>query len=59
MLRDNFKPNKNIVVLLFRLRIIQDTLLFFVLLLTPAFLGWEDSLENGLATHSSILGLPW
>ena len=22
------------------------------------FLGWEDSLEKGLATHSSILGLP-
>ena len=26
---------------------------------TPAgFLGWEDVLEKGLATHSSILGLP-
>ena len=23
------------------------------------FLGWEDSLEKGQATHSSILGLPW
>ena len=22
------------------------------------FLGWEDALEKGLATHSSILGLP-
>ena len=22
-------------------------------------LGWEDSLEKGKATHSSILGLPW
>ena len=22
------------------------------------FLGWEDSLEKGQATHSSILGLP-
>ena len=22
------------------------------------FLGWEDPLEKGLATHSSILGLP-
>ena len=22
------------------------------------FLGWEDPLEEGLATHSSILGLP-
>ena len=23
------------------------------------FLGQEDPLEKGLATHSSILGLPW
>ena len=23
------------------------------------FLGREDPLENGMATHSSILGLPW
>ena len=23
------------------------------------FPGWEDSLEDGMATHSSILGLPW
>ena len=23
------------------------------------FLGWEDLLEKGKATHSSILGLPW
>ena len=23
------------------------------------FLGWEDPLGKGLATHSSILGLPW
>ena len=23
------------------------------------FLGWEDSLEKDMATHSSILGLPW
>ena len=23
------------------------------------FLGWEDPLEEGMATHSSILGLPW
>ena len=22
-------------------------------------LGWEDPLEKGQATHSSILGLPW
>ena len=22
-------------------------------------LGWEDPLEKGMATHSSILGLPW
>jgi len=22
-------------------------------------LGWEDPLEKGEATHSSILGLPW
>ena len=22
------------------------------------FLGWEDLLEKGMATHSSILGLP-
>ena len=21
--------------------------------------GWEDPLEEGMATHSSILGLPW
>ena len=27
---------------------------------TPVwFLGWEDPLEKGLATHPSILGLPW
>ena len=27
---------------------------------TPVrFLGWEDPLEKGYATHSSILGLPW
>ena len=26
---------------------------------TPAgFLGWEDPVEKGLATYSSILGLP-
>ena len=26
---------------------------------TPVrFLGWEDPLEKGYATHSSILGLP-
>ena len=23
------------------------------------FLGWEDPLEKGWATHSSVLGLPW
>ena len=23
------------------------------------FLGWQDLLEKGLATHPSILGLPW
>ena len=23
------------------------------------FLGWEDPLEKGKATHSSILRLPW
>ena len=23
------------------------------------FLGWEDPLEEGKATHSCILGLPW
>ena len=23
------------------------------------FLGWEDPLEKGKATHSSIPGLPW
>ena len=23
------------------------------------FLGWEDHLEKGMATHSSILGLTW
>ena len=23
------------------------------------FLGWEDPLEKGYATHSSILGFPW
>ena len=23
------------------------------------FLGWEDPLEKGQATHSNILGLPW
>ena len=22
-------------------------------------LDWEDPLEKGMATHSSILGLPW
>ena len=22
-------------------------------------LGWEDPLEKGMASHSSILGLPW
>ena len=22
-------------------------------------LGWDDPLEKGKATHSSILGLPW
>ena len=22
-------------------------------------LGWEDPLEKEMATHSSILGLPW
>ena len=22
-------------------------------------LGWEDLLDKGYATHSSILGLPW
>ena len=22
-------------------------------------LGWEDPLEKGMATHSSIVGLPW
>ena len=27
---------------------------------TPVqFLGWEDPLEKGWATHSSILGIPW
>ena len=27
---------------------------------TPVgFLGWEDPLEKGEATHSGILGLPW
>ena len=27
---------------------------------TPVrFLGWEEPLEKGSATHSSILGLPW
>ena len=27
---------------------------------TPGqFLGWEDPLEKGWATHSSILGFPW
>ena len=27
---------------------------------TPVqFLGWEDPLEKGMPTHSSILGLPW
>ena len=93
--RDNFKPNKNIVVLLFRLRIIQNVLLFFVLptdsylpglgrfpgeglsypfqyswaslvaqmVKNPSamqgtwvrFLDWEEPLEKGMATHSSIL----
>ena len=23
------------------------------------FLGWEDPLEKGMVTHSSILELPW
>ena len=23
------------------------------------FLGWEDPLEKGQASHCSILGLPW
>ena len=23
------------------------------------FLGWEDPLEEGMATYSNILGLPW
>ena len=23
------------------------------------FLGWEDPLEKGSATHSSVLGLAW
>ena len=23
------------------------------------FLGWEDPLEKGWATHSNILGIPW
>ena len=23
------------------------------------FLGWQDSLEKGYITHSSILGVPW
>ena len=22
-------------------------------------LGWEDPLEEGMATHSSVLGCPW
>ena len=22
-------------------------------------LGWEDPLEEGMATYSSVLGLPW
>ena len=27
---------------------------------TPVqFLGWEDPLEKGMATHCSIHGLPW
>ena len=27
---------------------------------TPVgFLGWEDFLEKGKVTHSSLLGLPW
>ena len=27
---------------------------------TPVrFLGWDEPLEKGEATHSSILGLPW
>ena len=26
---------------------------------TSLSLGWEDLLEKGWATHSSILGLPW
>ena len=99
--RDNFKPNKNIVVLLLRLRIIQDMLLFFGLPTDsylpglgrfpgeglsypfqyswaslvaqtvknpPAMQGtwvrsldWEEPLEKGMATHSSILAqrIPW
>ena len=24
-----------------------------------ASLGWEDPLKKGMATHSSILGIPW
>ena len=33
------------------LPVIQETLV--------QFLGWEDPLEKGWATHFSILGLPW
>ena len=24
-----------------------------------ASLGWEDPLKKGMATHSSVLGIPW
>ena len=34
-----------------KLPVMQETLVLF--------LGWEDLLEKGQATHSSILGLPW
>jgi len=33
------------------LPVMQETLV--------CFLGWEDPLERGWATHSSILGFPW
>ena len=39
-----------IVQLIKNLPAIQETLV--------RFLGWEDLLENGSATHTSILGLP-
>ena len=39
-----------IVQLVKNLPVMQETLV--------RFLGWEDPLEEGLATHSSILGLP-